>query len=78
MQEAEMRYVGVLLIKGASLYVAISLCVYHCVLPDFRLKHARQEIKKKQADLKKNDQGYVKQQAAHKTLLANISKLEAS
>ena len=41
-----------------------------------RLKHAKETIKKKQAELKKTEQGYQKEQATHESLKKNIAKLE--
>jgi len=40
------------------------------------LKHAQQEVKKKQGDLKKTEQGYKKDQQNHQAVLDNINKLK--
>ena len=41
-----------------------------------RLKHAQQEIKKKQADLKKTEQGYQKDKSAYDDVQKNLKALE--
>lgn len=42
----------------------------------FRLKHAQQEIKKKQSDLKKTEQGYQKDKSAFDDIQKNMKALE--
>lgn len=44
----------------------------------FRLKHAHQEIKKKETELKKTEQEYKKDQAAQEAVEKNMEKLQAS
>ena len=41
-----------------------------------RLKHARDEVKKKQADLKKTEQGYKKDTAAFDAIKKSMQSLE--
>ena len=43
-----------------------------------RLKHAEQEVKKKQGEVKKTDQDYKKDQNTYNALTQNLKKLEVS
>ena len=49
-------------------------CLYSSSFP--RLKHAQQEVKKKQTELKKTEQGYKKNQSAHEAVVKNMDKIE--
>lgn len=42
----------------------------------FRLKHAQQEVKKKQTELKKTEQGYKKDQAAYEAVQQSMKKIQ--
>lgn len=56
--------------------ICVGLILRCWVYAAFRLKHAQQEIKKKQTDLKKTEQGYQKDKSAFDDIQKNMKALE--